>query len=137
MNDLIVATTRIISLSTTYMIANGIAVILCLIELVRIAKMLRIMLKEDIADTEPVIFNCMAASVITLFLLSIRCGLATFGVKVSAENPLIAILNFMPVLIYIYSLRLASKLIWVKLICDAYSIPHSLFPKKPVRGVLK
>lgn len=110
----------------SYKLACIIAALLCIIELIRVVLMMHAMLRENVANAEKLIYNCMMSAATILVLLIVRCLFIIFGLSEMCKLPIVAILNFMPIMIFVYLLRLSSRIMWIKLICDKYNIPRRL-----------
>ena len=97
-------------------------VVACLIEVIRLVRMAHLMAKNKIDAKEKAAFNAIVADVIVLILLGVRSCILCSRVSGSVSVPVTELFYVVPVVIYIYALRITSKYIWEEIICARYRI---------------
>jgi hypothetical protein len=126
----LISSTMTIAVKTAYQAISGIMAAMCLVELIRILIMMRIMVTEKIKDLEPIIYNCMVAAAFITAILGLRCAMHAVIICGSSNIGPQCALNVMPVIIFIYMLRLSSKLLWEEDVCLRHGIDDKLWKRR-------
>lgn len=112
-----------IPLATTYLVVSYLTALLCFIELVRIARMTWIMVKEKLQDKEPIIYNCLLMAMIILAILGARCVLSGRIIHMTGTvHVAMGALTLIPAILFIYLIRVMGKLVWMEDICVRYNL---------------
>lgn len=107
---------------TAYKAICTISAILCIIEGVRVIMMMRKMHQHKIADKEPIIYGCLLAT--TIILATLACRSLYDAYRIHAQTPMCwrVTLNIIPLLLYVYTLRVGGRYLWAQMVQYKYSI---------------
>ena len=108
----------------TYRLVSLLVSVLCAMEAIRVVFMVALMIREKLTSKEPVIFNCLIIASALMIMLAARSYLQAVTQHHASEVCACSVLNVVPVLLFIYLLRMAGKLLWLEDVCVRYGIKN-------------